>query len=82
MNKSFEALLPLLLFAILWACKPISYPDLARNQSIREKTIVLRGGQKDSRSKTSTDESAFIYPIRDSQLSDQIDIKPYPKGRR
>ena len=53
MNKFFKDRLPLFLFVILWACKPISYPDLAINQSIREKTIVLRGGQKDSRSKTS-----------------------------
>lgn len=38
MNRTLKNLLILLFFAILWTCKPISYQDLVRNQSIREKT--------------------------------------------
>jgi hypothetical protein len=53
MNRTLKNLLILLFFAILWTCKPISYQDLVRNKSIREKTIVLTGGQQDSRGKSS-----------------------------
>jgi hypothetical protein len=52
MSKSIKDLLIVLVFAILWTCKPISYQDLVRNQSIRERTVVLRGGQEDSRGKS------------------------------
>jgi hypothetical protein len=76
MNRTLKNLLILLFFAILWTCKPISYQDLVRNQSIREKTIVLTGGQQDSRGKSSIDDPAFVNPIRDSQLSNRPDVRP------
>ena len=81
MNKNIQKLLILLFFVSLWTCKPISYQDLVRNQSIREKTIVLRGGQQDSRGKSNIDDSAFVNLIRDSQLSNRPDVRPDPQPK-
>lgn len=67
MNRTLKNLLILLFFAILWTCKPISYQDLVRNQSIREKTIektiVLTGGQQDSRGKSSIGKKILLEKL-------------------
>ena len=81
MTRNIQPLLILLAFVSLWTCKPISYQELVRNQSIREKTIVLRGGQQDSRGKSSIDDSAFVNPIRDPQLSNRPDVRPDPQPK-
>jgi len=52
-----------LFFAILWICKPICYSDLVRNQSIREKTVVLTGGQQDSRNKSSIGKKILLEKL-------------------
>lgn len=81
MRKSIKDLLIVLVFAILWTCKPISYQDLVRNQSIRERTVVLRGGQKDSRGKSKIEDPAFVNPIRDSQRSNRPELRPDPQPK-
>jgi len=63
MNRTLKNLLILLFFAILWTCKPISYQDLVRNKSIREKTIVLTGGQQDSRGKSSIGKKILLEKL-------------------
>jgi hypothetical protein len=69
MNRTLKNLLILLFFAILWTCKPISYQDLVRNQSIREKTIVLTGGQQDSRGKSRYPQNEFVREFNLHQRS-------------
>jgi hypothetical protein len=80
-RKNLKNLLILLLFAILSTCQPISYQDVVRNQLIREKNVVhnltnLRGGQQDSRGKSSIDDAAFVKPIRDLQGSNRPKLRP------
>ena len=63
MTRNIQPLLILLAFVSLWTCKPISYQELVRNQSIREKTIVLRGGQQDSRGKSSIGKKILLEKL-------------------
>lgn len=51
--KNTNRIFVLLLFGILWICKPIPYEDVVRNQLVRQEVLDLKGGSQYSTGRSS-----------------------------